>query len=84
MPSKPVKPSYIRDDGCDPLLIILGKYRLKTVRHEQIKIKKINAKLATTMKLSRLNYIRQAKNKRVVKKLNQLTKDSCRGCLKNK
>jgi hypothetical protein len=32
-----VKPSYIRDDGCDPLLIIPGKYRLKTVRHEQIK-----------------------------------------------
>lgn len=75
---KPVRSSYIRDDGCDPLLIILEKSRLKTVRHEQIKIKKINAKLATTMKLSRLNYIRQAKNKRVAKKLNQLAKGFCR------
>jgi argininosuccinate lyase len=84
MPLKPVKSSYVKSDGCDPLLIILEKYRLKTVGDEQIKKIKINAKLATTMKLSRLNYIRQAKNKRVVKKLNQLTKDSCRGCLKNK
>ncbi|UUO16128.1 hypothetical protein [Dolichospermum heterosporum] len=84
MPLKPVKSSYVKDDGCDPLLIILEKCRLKTVGDEQIKKIKINAKLATTMKLSRLNYIRQAKNKRVVKKLNQLTKDSCSGCLKNK
>ncbi len=53
--------------GVTPLLIILKKYRLKTVRDEQIKKIKINAKLATTMKLSRLNYIRQAKTRELLK-----------------
>ena len=37
MPLKPVKSSYVKDDGCDPLLIILEKCRLKTVGDEQIK-----------------------------------------------
>jgi hypothetical protein len=67
MPKKPVKSSYIKDDGCDPLLIIPEKYRLKTVRDEQIKNFKINAKLATIMKRTRLNYIRQAKTRELLK-----------------
>jgi ribosomal protein L21 len=68
-----VKSSYIRDDGCDPLLIIPGKYRLQTVGNEQIKNLKINAKLATMMKRTRINYIKTRENKRAVKRLNQLT-----------
>jgi hypothetical protein len=58
-----VKSSYIRDDGCDPLLIIPGKYRLQTVGNEQIKNLKINAKLATIMKRTRLNYMSRAKTR---------------------
>jgi hypothetical protein len=51
------------DDGCDPLLIIPGKYRLQTVGNEQIKNLKINAKLATIMKRTRLNYMSRAKTR---------------------
>jgi hypothetical protein len=58
-----VKSSYIKDDGCDPLLIIPGKYSLKTVRDEQIKNLKINAKLATMTKRTRLNYMSKAKTR---------------------
>jgi len=62
-----VKLSYIRDDGCDPLLIIPGKYRLQTVGNEQIKNLKINAKLATIMKRTKLNYMRQGKARDLLK-----------------
>jgi hypothetical protein len=62
-----VKSSCAKDDGCDPLLIISGKYRLQTVGNEQIKKNKINAKLATTMKQTRLNYIRQAKTRELLR-----------------
>ncbi len=62
-----MKSSYINNDGCDPLLIIPRKYRLQTVRGEQIKNFKINAKLATIMKRTRLNYIRQAKTRELLR-----------------
>jgi hypothetical protein len=62
-----VKSSHSKNDGSDPLLIISEKYRLKTVSNGQLKKIKKNAKLATIMKRTGLNYIRQAKTRELLK-----------------